>query len=769
MDVRLPDGTIIRGVPEGTTRAELIEKLRRNGYDVSKLGAPQAEAAPPAAAAPAPQVQSFDPMGYATGMTEAAPAGAANMSYAEQLQNAARVIGQGTAGVASGVGQIGTGTAELLPGAAGAAAARGTQALRGIGIPEMQTAGKVAGSIVPFTAGMRAVSALGQGLRSLVPQISNAPGVIQSAGRVLGGGITAAGGGGAVGITSPTGIEDQTDRLGAKVSAAGTDALTAGLLGAGGGAIVEGARAVRGLAPSLDRYVAEQVRGVSEGQFSAAQRLAAQSQEIGVPITAMEAVEAATKGGTALGSLQRRLEASSGGSQLFSQFMSERPQLVKEAVEEGLNRIAPALANPAALEPRLRELGQSILEDVSKIRSAAVRPYYEAGKEGAINPNAVAALVKEIRATASLDESGRVIAPGLRELENLLIKTPAKPATKAERIPIYSQDGKFIRFERREGTPARSEEYITDPNTLDLVRQYLRDKVEAPLYAAEGITKTQSAFLANKLSQLRDRIERNVPEFGIGRQEYERLSERIRKFEATASGRLGEASTRAAQERVMFPTGESLQAGQEREIGNLFRSLVAREGSPPYLPLPGAPARAAAPNIGQQSIRQELANLSARTAEGLTARGLPNQYGGAAFAAGIRGNPQYAANLEAAMRSSGTNPAEMNRLLDVLQATGYRQLPGSQTQPNQAAQEALSGLGLGGIKQAVASPFSTISRGFAQANVEDVTRRLSQIALSGPTGVRQLQEMAKRGDMEGEIARRILASQRFVTPGLLQD
>jgi hypothetical protein len=42
MDVRLPDGTIIRNVPEGTTRAQLTERLRRNGYDVSLL-----EEAPP--------------------------------------------------------------------------------------------------------------------------------------------------------------------------------------------------------------------------------------------------------------------------------------------------------------------------------------------------------------------------------------------------------------------------------------------------------------------------------------------------------------------------------------------------------------------------------------------------------------------------------------------------------------------------------------------------------------------------------------------------
>jgi hypothetical protein len=39
MDVRLPDGTLIKGVPEGTTKAQLAEKLKANGYDVGKLGA----------------------------------------------------------------------------------------------------------------------------------------------------------------------------------------------------------------------------------------------------------------------------------------------------------------------------------------------------------------------------------------------------------------------------------------------------------------------------------------------------------------------------------------------------------------------------------------------------------------------------------------------------------------------------------------------------------------------------------------------------------
>lgn len=37
MDVRLPDGTIIRGVPDGMSKADLTSKLARNGYDMSKL------------------------------------------------------------------------------------------------------------------------------------------------------------------------------------------------------------------------------------------------------------------------------------------------------------------------------------------------------------------------------------------------------------------------------------------------------------------------------------------------------------------------------------------------------------------------------------------------------------------------------------------------------------------------------------------------------------------------------------------------------------
>jgi hypothetical protein len=52
MDVRLPDGTVIKNVPEGTTKQQLLDKLKAKGYDVQKLTAPKAAAPEAAPSAP---------------------------------------------------------------------------------------------------------------------------------------------------------------------------------------------------------------------------------------------------------------------------------------------------------------------------------------------------------------------------------------------------------------------------------------------------------------------------------------------------------------------------------------------------------------------------------------------------------------------------------------------------------------------------------------------------------------------------------------------
>jgi len=59
MDVRLPDGTVIRGVPDGMSKADLTAKLQANGYDVSKL-APTTEPQEVAPSEGMPSQERFD-------------------------------------------------------------------------------------------------------------------------------------------------------------------------------------------------------------------------------------------------------------------------------------------------------------------------------------------------------------------------------------------------------------------------------------------------------------------------------------------------------------------------------------------------------------------------------------------------------------------------------------------------------------------------------------------------------------------------------------
>lgn len=65
MDVRLPDGTVIKNIPDGMPKADLMAKLKANGYDVSKLELPQeATSAPPAPPAPKTAFEQNNPLAY---------------------------------------------------------------------------------------------------------------------------------------------------------------------------------------------------------------------------------------------------------------------------------------------------------------------------------------------------------------------------------------------------------------------------------------------------------------------------------------------------------------------------------------------------------------------------------------------------------------------------------------------------------------------------------------------------------------------------------
>jgi hypothetical protein len=94
MDVRLPDGTILRGVPDGTTKADIIGKLQASGREVPAEWLPAA--APPKPATEREQMLSSGTMRFARGMKDPID-GAAQLASripgADSVNKAADAVG----------------------------------------------------------------------------------------------------------------------------------------------------------------------------------------------------------------------------------------------------------------------------------------------------------------------------------------------------------------------------------------------------------------------------------------------------------------------------------------------------------------------------------------------------------------------------------------------------------------------------------------------------------------------------------------------------
>jgi hypothetical protein len=93
MDVRMPDGTLIRGVPDGTTREQLLSKLQANGISVQ-----DAPAAPPQPAEDSDTTTALNMTRLAT------PAGVVS---ALASPDGRKMLGNAVAGMVRGAGSVG--------------------------------------------------------------------------------------------------------------------------------------------------------------------------------------------------------------------------------------------------------------------------------------------------------------------------------------------------------------------------------------------------------------------------------------------------------------------------------------------------------------------------------------------------------------------------------------------------------------------------------------------------------------------------------------
>lgn len=437
------------------------------------------------------------------------------------------------------------------------------------------------------------------------------------------------------------------------------------------GGILGGAPGFRVGAPSVaERTVQGAMTGITPQQLGAAERLFSSAQSSGVPLTRAEAVQAVTNGATRLGDIQRVIE----GQGELRGFMSQRPQQVEAAGRGILGRIAPMTDQPSTVGPNLSKAAESVIIDANRARAAATKPYYEAASAGNVQEPTIEGLLKEIDAQIAADKTGLSHGP-LNELRSSLIAAPETPGAPSQRTPVTDpRTGAVIRYEMTPAIPSQPRELVTDIGNLDRARKYFRDKMELPAFAPNAIDKETGARIGSLTDRLDTAMENASPAYRQAKAVHQaETKSRIEPLTSGPVGKIADAKSTEAAIGSVFPRNPL--PGSERQLSSSIKAIGGK-----------------APEATQQFVRQHIESVFNNATRDLQAGA--NQYGGANFVSQLRGNPQQAKNLEAAVRAlpnGDTKWTALNNVLDAMEATGQRQRIGSQTAFNQELQSQLKG------------------------------------------------------------------------------
>lgn len=445
--------------------------------------------------------------------------------------------------------------------------------------------------------------------------------------------------------------------------------------------------------------VSRAAEGMTTQQVEAAERLFQEAQQIGLPVTRAEAAQAVTNGGTGLADLQRVVEGNGG----LKPFMAGRPGQVTAAGDEMMNRIGGYTDRPSTIGPQIGEDAENIIRQQTADINARTRPLYEHAEQQRVGVPVASAL-----------QADPLYARTLEEIRN----NPALNRT-IENLPNDSP-GVIDLVQRRMREQADNARVPGQASTSNLMAANLEDARTAPIAAAETATGSQAATASQP---------RTIGTYEAARMAQDTL--RARELSPLVNGPIGKLAQRD------LPTQQAMDAlfprnplpNSAREITDAVTRLAAQR-----------------PGVAGQLVRAHIESVFNQATRNLQAG--PSQFGGASFAAAIRGNEQQAANLAAAVQALH-GPEALNgfdRYLRVMEATGQRQRIGSQTAFNIDVNKRLAEGGA--IQAAVADAMSVgthVPARFREAlRNYNIGRNTDQIAhiLTDPAGAEAFRRLA---------------------------
>ena len=453
--------------------------------------------------------------------------------------------------------------------------------------------------------------------------------------------------------------------------------------------------------------------GVDRQVLAQAEALFQEAHAAGMPLTRAEAIQYVTNNGTQFGNLQRVVEGQGG----LKPFFSERAAGNEAAAGRVMDSVTPAAPNPSAIGPAVGAAAEGTINDVRGVINNASDPFYTQAATVRLTP-------QEMQRVRAL--------PGYAEAREAVLGDP--------QLARYVQ-----------GLPEDSIGFLNEVKKyLDQAATNARAPVNqnANMQRAAGYGLDAEAARGIGVDASR-RVPGNPYETALNIQS----QAREQYLQPLLDGPLGQIAAKDTTTKkaisVLFPNNPLPNSAQEIETA--VRAVAQRNAY-------------AARNLVRAHLEMTFNEATQNLASGV------NSYGGAKFAAIVRGNPQQAANLEAAIRAlpNGDNVWQgVDRFLTILEAQGQRQAIGSQTAFNQEvlqdlrrgklASEAGAMVATGGIKLP-----QRIKDGIERWRMGDNVDELARL-FTDPTAGREFARLAQAGsgiNPAGSIIRLVGLAQR---------
>lgn len=394
------------------------------------------------------------------------------------------------------------------------------------------------------------------------------------------------------------------------------------------------------------KMVGDAAGNLTEPQLQASQKLMADAESQGIPLTIPEAVQQVTRGGTRLGDVQRVVENTTKGGEVMRDFYAPRSGQVAQAGAREMDKLAPSPLPPEVLGPRVNTAAKADIERVNTAINNRTRALY-------------------------------------KKASNDIVTSPALLT------PAYKEAVKTIR-----GDPVLGPKYAQyADNTVgmvDAVQKILKSQAEALNTPGLGLNRHKSSIIKTERKSLVSdaRQPSQSPDYDAALTEQRRLREAyLNPLKEGPTGKLAKTTDIGRQTQSTFSSKP--QAGSERGVGRAIAGIGKKD-----------------PKAAEGIIRQHLETAFAEATQKNI--GGSNLFGGAKFAATIAGNPQQRKNLVEAIRALPNGDQRwhgLNKFLKVLEATGQRPAPNSATAFNAQIMKELEGGKIGGEgAAALASP-----------------------------------------------------------------